>query len=437
VDFNAVYYEIIKPAIYEADLEPIRADEEQTDGIIQKPMFERLLLCDFAVADLTGANPNVYYELGVRHAQRPDTTIMMFSEATRLPFDVSLLRGFPYGMDEQGNLTKVEADKKYLKERLMTAREKRAEDSPIFQLLENYPDVSQGYSLEGADVFRSQLDTSKQQKESLAVIRGKETTDKKKFAELQAFDNALGKKLDGVDTSVLMDLFLSYRAVGEYQSMIGLVERMPKHLAGTVLVQEQMALALNRMKDHDGAERILLNLIKERGPSSETYGLLGRVYKDKWRNARASGRKLKARGALKKAAEIYLKGYKADLRDAYPGVNAVTMMYINNPEDARLKNILPVVRYAVLREIERKEQVDYWDYATLFELDVLEYDLVSAQDHLEEAVNVGALESWMLETTLANMVYIQEARESRGLDVSELAELAQEMQEMVNDMKKG
>jgi hypothetical protein len=33
-------------------------------------MFERLLLCDFAVADLTTANANVFYELGVRHAVR-------------------------------------------------------------------------------------------------------------------------------------------------------------------------------------------------------------------------------------------------------------------------------------------------------------------------------------------------------------------------------
>ena len=39
--------------------------------IIHKPMFERLILCEFAVADLTTANANVFYELGVRHAVRP------------------------------------------------------------------------------------------------------------------------------------------------------------------------------------------------------------------------------------------------------------------------------------------------------------------------------------------------------------------------------
>ncbi len=71
IDFDAVYANVIAPAIEAADLEPLRADEEQSGGIIHKAMFERLLLCEYAVADLTTANPNVFYELGVRHALRP------------------------------------------------------------------------------------------------------------------------------------------------------------------------------------------------------------------------------------------------------------------------------------------------------------------------------------------------------------------------------
>ena len=46
IDFNAVYSDLIGPAVDAADLEPIRADEEIARGVIHKPMFERLLLCD-------------------------------------------------------------------------------------------------------------------------------------------------------------------------------------------------------------------------------------------------------------------------------------------------------------------------------------------------------------------------------------------------------
>ena len=69
IDFDAVYRDLIAPAIATRGCEPLRADEEMTGGIIHKPMFERLVLCEYAVADLTTANANVFYELGVRHAR--------------------------------------------------------------------------------------------------------------------------------------------------------------------------------------------------------------------------------------------------------------------------------------------------------------------------------------------------------------------------------
>ena len=80
IDFDAVYRDLIGPAMEEAQLEPLRADEEMTGGIIHKPVFERLILCECAVADLTTANANVFYELGIRHAVRPWSTVHMFSE---------------------------------------------------------------------------------------------------------------------------------------------------------------------------------------------------------------------------------------------------------------------------------------------------------------------------------------------------------------------
>src|SRR6476469_3222548 len=101
-NFDAVYARIIAPAVELSGLEPIRADEERVGGTIHKPMFERLMLCDYAVADITGANPNVYYELGIRHAMRPRSTVILFAEGTTLPFDIALLRGVPYRTDDNG-----------------------------------------------------------------------------------------------------------------------------------------------------------------------------------------------------------------------------------------------------------------------------------------------------------------------------------------------
>ena len=103
IDFDSVYDGLIFPAIRDAGLEPLRADEEMTGGIIHKPMFERLILCEYAVADLTTANANVFYELGVRHAVRPWSTVLLFAkDSGQLPFDVAPLRSMPYQLNTEG-----------------------------------------------------------------------------------------------------------------------------------------------------------------------------------------------------------------------------------------------------------------------------------------------------------------------------------------------
>ena len=97
IDFDAVYTELIAPSIEAAGLAPLRADEEMTGGIIHKPMYERLILCEYAVADVTTANANVFYELGLRHAVRPASMVLLFAAGSgQLPFDVALLRAIPY-----------------------------------------------------------------------------------------------------------------------------------------------------------------------------------------------------------------------------------------------------------------------------------------------------------------------------------------------------
>ena len=51
IAFDAVHEQIIRPEIEDAGMEPLRGDEEMAAGIIHKPMFERLMLCDFTVVE--------------------------------------------------------------------------------------------------------------------------------------------------------------------------------------------------------------------------------------------------------------------------------------------------------------------------------------------------------------------------------------------------
>ncbi len=168
----------------------------------------------------------------------------------------------------------------------------------------------------------------------------------------------------------MIDLFLSYRDAEAYEEMIRLARAMPGVLAETVLVQEQLAFALNRAGQGEEAERVLQRLIERRGGSSETYGLLGRVHKDRWEQAKAAGKGALASALLQQAIDSYLKGFEADWRDPFPGVNALTLMEIDDPGDPRMPEILPVLQYSVQRRRARPG-ADYWDHATALEIAVL------------------------------------------------------------------
>ena len=157
----------------------------------------------------------------------------------------------------------------------------------------------------------------------------------------------------------------------------------------------------------------MLELIRERGGSSETYGILGRVYKDRWEDAVKAGERILANGLLDKAISAYLKGFEADWRDAYPGVNAVTLMELKSQPDPRQAALLPLVAYAVERRIAQG-QPDYWDFATRLELAVLRQDQSGAEFALSDAL-AHVREKWEAETTARNLRLIREARQQRTI----------------------
>lgn len=83
------YQALIKPVIEAKGLTCIRADEMKHSGYIDVPMYQQLLTADVVVADISTANPNALYELGIRHAMRPRTTIVISEKQLAYPFDLN------------------------------------------------------------------------------------------------------------------------------------------------------------------------------------------------------------------------------------------------------------------------------------------------------------------------------------------------------------
>jgi hypothetical protein len=105
INFDRVYF-FLERAVVDVGLECIRADFETTGGFIHRPMYERLLVAEFLVADVTLANANVMYEVGVRHGSRAKRTLMVCAHdfVGQLPFDFKPLRVLTYSLGDDGHL---------------------------------------------------------------------------------------------------------------------------------------------------------------------------------------------------------------------------------------------------------------------------------------------------------------------------------------------
>ncbi len=124
---NGVLELIVAPAAQEAGLEAVRADQIGQPGQITPQVLDHVLKAKAAVADLTGANPNVYYELGVRHAAR--LPVVLISEDRPLPFDIAQQRTIFF---DRQNLGSIPEARRHVATQLLTAlSDPSAVDSPV------------------------------------------------------------------------------------------------------------------------------------------------------------------------------------------------------------------------------------------------------------------------------------------------------------------
>lgn len=407
INFDQIYQSAIRPAVLDAGLEPLRGDEEALGGIIHSAMFARLLLSEYVVADLTVANPNVYYELGIRHAAKPYTTVPICANLHPIPFDITMVRTVVYNL-ERGQLNDQVSEelRKKVGERLKQSIHGEAQaDSPLFELIPHYPGIDLPHDV--TDAFRDRIKDEEQFKEKLDKAKAGETNEERKGALLE-IQKDLGD-LKTVQNNILVNLLLAFRSVEAWDEMVNLCEEFSESLKKILIVNQQWAFALNRRKnqaDRNKAIALLEKIVKDHGADAETLGLLGRIYKDLYKEAKEHG-SIMASVLLDKAIEAYEDGFNSDPRDYYPGVNAITLL-IEKGEDkslAKAKEFAPLVSFAVARRGGISSN-NYWDLATVLELACINGDLNLAIKVLPKVL-LTASESWMPKTTMDNLIMLR------------------------------
>lgn len=253
-DLDKSYRIIIKQAVEDAGLECIRADDVVHAGIIDKPMYELLLGADVVVADLSTSNANAIYELGVRHALRPHTTIVIAEKNFKFPFDIGHLLVRPYthlgdGIDAED----AEAAREGLKKAIRELTEKKETDSPVYTFLPTLCEPTAGEAKEVPSIAAAPATTAADQ-----------------------------------TVSLLMDMFHQARGASNWPGAKMALEQLKTKLPSDSHILRQLALATYKGELPDPksaleeARKILSELHPRTTNDSETLGIWGAIHKRLW-----------------------------------------------------------------------------------------------------------------------------------------------------------
>ena len=290
LDLNRTFEDIIEPAVTASGLACIRADKIIHSTVIDKPMYDNLLGADLVIADLSTSNANAIYELGVRHALRPHSTIVMAEDKFTFPFDLNHVA------------------------------------------IERY--VHMGKEIGYREVIRMQT----RLKDKIAVILNRAETDSPVFLflpELLRGDTAMAKvpppapsqaPMDGTSLADLLQGFRQAKDASRWKEALGFLDRLQKLQPADAYIVQQRALVTYKSKDPSEvdslkAARTILDALKpDTSSDAETVGIWGAIHKRLFE-------KTAERGYLDTAIRSYGRGYFIK-DDYYNGINFAFLLNV-------------------------------------------------------------------------------------------------------------
>ena len=405
LNLNASYENLIKPAVEAAGLECVRADEIAHSGVIDVPMYKQLLLADVVVADVSTANCNAFYELGVRHALRPYTTIIISEDKFKFPFDIGhiVVRTYKHLGEDIG----VSEAKRFTADltRAINAIVGKGEpdvDSPVYTFLQRLRRLKLPDDLNAEGVAPD-------------------------AAAAAAAPGAAPEDAPDLTHAALMQQVAEAKKRNDFAGAKALLATVRMLMKGKnpdkpddPYIIQQLALATYKSKQPntraalEEARDLLLTLDPATSNDTETLGMWGAVHKRLWDLTKDPAH-------LDEAVRGYERGFY--LRNDY--YNGINLAFILNLRAANAKSRAEAVADFVQAERVRREVLEicrdilekerqpgadklpasdkYWVLATVAEAHCGLGDEAAAAEALDEASAVPPPESWMLPGTQEQM----------------------------------
>lgn len=294
LDLDKTFENLIKPVFDELGIKCLRANGIKRSGIIDEAMYEWIYKADIVVADISTLNANALYELGVRHALRPHSTIVISEDKLKYPFDVDHITITKY--EHLGTDIGVSESKRFKKELKSLVEEilkSRKRDSPIYTFLPN-------------------LKPPTFEKEQPKVAKPKSKTPLTLSPTISELVND-AEKLKNENNFTLAAQFYKV-CLRDEPNNIFLMQRL-----ALVTYKAQKPNPPKALLD---AERILKPLNPETTTDPETLGLSGAINKRLYELT-------KNKTNLEKAIAFYAKGFNIQ-QDYYNGINYAYLLTLKS-----------------------------------------------------------------------------------------------------------
>lgn len=407
LNLNASYENLIKPAVEDAGLECVRADEIVHSGVIDVPMYQQLLLADVVVADVSTANCNAFYELGVRHALRPFTTVIISEDKFKFPFDIGHITVRTYKhLGEDIGVSEARRFTGELKEAIKTilAKEQPEVDSPVYTFLQRLRRLKLPDDLEaegGAAAAAVAPDPppaeAPDQTHAALMQQVAEAKNRGDFVTAKALLSTVRMLMKGKNPDKPDDPYIIQQlALATYKS------KLP-----------------NPQAAFEEARALLLTLDPATSNDTETLGMWGAVHKRLWDLTKDTPNRDTSH--LDEAVRGYGRGFY--LRNDY--YNGINVAFILNVRAANARSRAEAVADFVQAERVRREVLDicrdilererqpgadklpaadkYWVLATVAEAHLGLGDEAAAGQALGDAAALPPPEAWMLPGTREQM----------------------------------
>jgi tetratricopeptide (TPR) repeat protein len=342
-DLDITYKNIIKPSFESAGFKCVRGDEVLESGIIDKSMYALLIHADLVIADITTYNPNAIYELGIRHAAKPFSTIIMKEKDGNIPFDINHNKIFTYShMGEDIGSKESERCIKALNKLIVEVDKSKETDSPLFHHIRGV----EPYTLPPEEYIQIINELADKEKSIFALVeKAKLEMRNNNFADAAKLWKKASEKIEN-DTYFIQQLALCKYKDKSVNPNIALTD------------------ALNIISQLEPEDRNTTD--------PETLGITGAIYKRLWQNNKSTIE------YLDRAIEYYKRGFTIN-QDYYTGENYALCLdlkaniSIENDEKIYLQYSAKNTRKEIIEIIEKlKEDEDFeirsdlkWIYATI------------------------------------------------------------------------